>query len=122
MGKYLVEKKDVKQFKGYMTAPIRLMYEEDYNKIRFRSSVGETGNTSRINIKGRKYGVYATVDTADALKKLSDENPRSTVGELAELAKATGKGELIEVANYFLKKECRGYVPVIELDKDKLRK
>lgn len=116
MNKILVERKNV--FRGYMTTPIKFVYETDRDKIRFRSTCGEFGTVSRLNIKGRKYGVYATVDTADAYKKLSDDNPRESVEKLLELAKKTGKSELIEVAEYFLDKECRACIPIIELDKD----
>lgn len=107
-------------FKGYMTTPVRFVYETHKERIRFRSSDGELGNTSRINLKGRKYGVYATVDAADAYKKLSDDNPGKSVEQLVTLAKEIGNSELIQVAEYFLEKECRACIPIVELDKDML--
>lgn len=93
---------NVKRFRGHMTSVVLFIYENSKDKIRFRSTYRDVGNVSRIKLKGTKISTYATVDTVDAYKKLVDDNPRATLAELAEMAKDSGKAELVEVANYFL--------------------
>lgn len=118
MSTYLVDKKNVKQFRGHMTTVVQFIHDNFKNSIRFRSTHGDTGNISRISIKGKKTAIYATVDTADEYKKLTDANPRATLAELLDLAKQTNKTELIEVAQYLLDEQYKEMIPIIELDTD----
>lgn len=121
MAEFLIRKEDVKQYKGHMTKLVQNIYKNNRNQIRLRSTYGEAGNISRIKIKRSGVAIYTTADTADAYKKLVDDNPLATLGELAELANETHKSELIEVANYFVEKKYKELVPVLELDTDKNR-
>lgn len=112
---------NIKQYKGHMTKLVQTIYNTDKSKIRFRSTYGEAGNISRIKIARSNVAIYATADTADMYKDLVDENPRATLEELADLAKESHRSELIEVANYFLEKKFKDFVPVLELDTDRTK-
>lgn len=119
MATYMFSKKDVKQFRGHMTSTVKFIYDNFKDSVRFRSVHGETGNISRINIRGkRKSAVYATVGAADKYKALVDANPRATLAELVELAEQGNSSEVIEIAKYFLENQYKEMVPVIELDTD----
>lgn len=123
MSEYLIRKKDIKTFSGYMTNIVQAMYAENRNQIKFRSTYKELATVSRIGLKNkRKVAAYATVDTADAFKALVDENPRATITELLDLARKSGKGELVDVTQYFVDNTYKSFVPIVELDNDVKKK
>lgn len=108
-------------FHGTMTTLVKFAYVNMKDKIRFRSSFGEGGNVSNINVSGIKETMYATVQGADAFKTFVDEHPRCTLKELKEIVNdGNYSSELKEIVDFFCGDRYGWKVPVVQLDMDKI--
>lgn len=108
-------------FHGNMTTPVKFVYANMKDQIRFRSSYGEEGNVSNIKINGIKNTMYATSQAADDFKKFVDEHSRYTLKELKETVNdGNYSSELKEIVDFFCGDKYSWKVPIVQLDTDKM--